>query len=187
MRIVCSYCEKEIGTKEGDENAITHGICANCKDHLIKTWKGITIMDYVNLLEEPVFVVSSDRRIVEANDAAKKYVQDSFDTSYEEKRFLHGGEFFECAYAMRQDGCGNDVHCPLCTIRSAVLQCHRDGIKRENIEAYLVQNDLNLKVYMSVEKQDEVVLLHIHQLKPVESESDREEIDNFKNLKGHHS
>ena len=31
MKIVCAWCKKEMGNKDGDNETITHGMCEQCE------------------------------------------------------------------------------------------------------------------------------------------------------------
>lgn len=45
-QVVCAYCKREIEIKHTDDskmkNKISHGICRNCKDKLLKELNDIT-------------------------------------------------------------------------------------------------------------------------------------------------
>jgi len=35
MKVVCAWCGRKIGEKEGPEDKISHGICPSCKKKLV--------------------------------------------------------------------------------------------------------------------------------------------------------
>ena len=138
MRVVCSYCRTEAGEKPPlDDPRITHGMCVACMEHFRRQWRGVTLSEYLDEFEEPVLVVTPDRRVVAVNRPMEAFMG----RGIRELRGLLGGEATECVYARLPEGCGQSIHCNTCDIRNAVLRARDTGAPVEDVEARLERDE----------------------------------------------
>lgn len=133
MKIICSYCRGDQGDKAPfDDSGVTHTICQPCAAHFTRQWKGLELGEYLGKFDKPVFVVDSDRRLIDCNTHAEKML--GFDRKA--MRGLKSGEFMECVHARLPEGCGNTVHCRDCQIRRSVAETIETGVAQTSIPAY---------------------------------------------------
>ena len=167
MKVVCAWCNKEIGEMPHQEGTpdfeVTHGICQSCKEYYLSNWH-ITLDQFLNRLEAPVLMVNAQGEIVSANDQALKILGKTLD----QVSGFKGGEVMECAYARLPGGCGNTIHCPACTIRNSVMGTFETGKSLKSVPAYLNRQNGNtiqkVELLISTEKVDDVVLLRIDEI-----------------------
>ena len=134
MRVVCSYCQADLGEKEPlDDPAVSHGICAVCHAHFRRQWKGLSLSEYLDDVPCPVVVVDEDVRMIAAN----KRMAELLGRQPGELFGLRGGEALECAYARRPGGCGRQSHCRTCTIRNSVTATFATGEPCVRVPAFL--------------------------------------------------
>jgi hypothetical protein len=123
MRVLCSYCQQSLGTKEPyDDDGVTHSICEPCFAHFSPQWEGQPFAEYLNGFPFPVALVDGDVRVVAFNDAAQRQL------GWAPPRTvgLLGGEALECARSRLPGGCGRTSHCATCALRNSVVRAHRD-------------------------------------------------------------
>lgn len=152
MRVVCSYCRKEMGEKEPLEDAsVSHGMCASCRDHFVQQWKGQQLGHYLDSFSEPVMVLSGEeQRIVAANQP----MADLLGKSDRELFGLLGGEAIECVNARRTGGCGRTLHCKVCTIRNTVRDVLDTGESREHVPATIATGGGTIDFLVSARRLD---------------------------------
>ncbi len=132
---------------------------------------GQPLGDFLDFLQQPVFIVDQDARILAANSAGRKVV------GKDETQILGqlGGEVFQCAEALLPGGCGNRLLCRSCVIRNAVMETYRDGQVRERLPAYheldLICGTREARFLISTEKVEDVVFLKIDEIAVGESKS----------------
>jgi PAS domain-containing protein len=122
---VCAWCKKRLpaGLADGHtDGLITHGICDECAE-LLLTDRRRPIREFLDSLEEAVFLVNSEGRVMSANKAAQRVV--GKDQSDIEDQL--GGDVFECANADLPGGCGKTERCRACTIRNTVMDTLASG------------------------------------------------------------
>jgi hypothetical protein len=166
MKRVCAWCRKELGRVElqaSSENAITHGICGNCRENVLFQM-GVELVEFLNSLRLPVVVVNQEGTIVNGNDQARTALQKEL----AEIEGYKGGEVFECAYARLPEGCGNTIHCSGCTIRRTVMETYDTGRSLFRVPATLCRNIPEdpeiIKLLISTEKLADIVLLRIDKI-----------------------
>ncbi len=166
---ICSHCHAEIAPpQETPENKelISHGICRSCLEEVMAGY-GQPLDDFLNSLQQPVFVVDQQARIVTANHAGKEIVG----KNGVEITGRLGGEVFQCAEASKPGGCGNRQLCRSCVIRNSVMSTYDDGIPRRKVPAYheldLVTGPQNFKFLISTEKIADTVFLRIDELEQI--------------------
>ncbi len=134
VRIICSYCRKEMGEKEPlADSSSTHGICPECYQHFSRQLEGYHLSDYLDTFEEPMVVLNSDYRVLAYN---KSYAE-AFLGEKTRPVGLLGGEFLDCANSRLPEGCGHAVHCRTCAIRNTITTTIRTGEPQKNVTAYL--------------------------------------------------
>jgi hypothetical protein len=118
-------------------------------------------MDFLDGLDAPVLVVSSDVIV----DYANKHTQDFLQKEMTYIEGFRGGDVFECAYAKLPEGCGKTIHCVACTIRNTITDTFKTGNSHLLTPAYLTQgkpdDTQEIKLLISTEKLADVVLLRI--------------------------
>ena len=166
MKRVCAWCNKNLGAAASEicsEEAITHGICAECIDKMF-VLHGSKITDFLDGLEAPVAVVDPEGRVCCANGKAQKLLHKE---RFEIEGFK-GGDVFECAYAKLEGGCGNTIHCDGCTIRTTVMDTFATGKDHLKTPASLVHGTIEdyqeISFLISTEKVKDVVLLRIDRM-----------------------
>jgi PAS domain-containing protein len=154
MKVICSYCEMDLGEKEPLENqAISHGMCRPCRTHFRRQWKGLSLSDYLDAFSFPVAVVDGNVRMVAAN----RSMADLAGRTSEELVGLLGGDAVECAYARRAGGCGRTIHCKTCTIRNAVAHTFETGEPCTRVPASVDRHDQRVRFLVSTFKQGPAV------------------------------
>ena len=163
MKRVCAWCEKVLGVFDSravSANIISHGICDQCKDMLLGPQR-VLFMAFLDGLNVPVVVVSSEGHIETANKYARELLQKELPDIVGFK----GGDVFDCAYSVLPGGCGKSIHCDGCTIRNAVMGTFLTGESRLETEASLIHgtpdNNHEIKFEISTEKFRDVILLRI--------------------------
>lgn len=165
MRLVCSYCRKELGDKEPYDNTkITHGMCIDCHSMMMRQLEGMSFDEYLEGFQVPVLIVNDQGRIAAANDLALGMME----TPLQKVQGFLGGEALECVYARLPEGCGKTVHCPACTIRNLVETtrngreiCHRKLV-------FLQKEQERLQMEVTTEYVNGMVRIAIHEVQSVE-------------------
>ena len=148
MKVICSYCGKEIGENEPLNNGrISYSICKGCLELNSKQIKGMSFNEYLNMFDVPVFIVNEEVRILAANKMAETLL------GKPKEKFvgLLGGEALECVYARLPGGCGNTVHCVTCAIRNTVTSTIQSGVIHRHVPAKLHLEDEEIAMYLSTE------------------------------------
>jgi hypothetical protein len=135
MRRVCAWCKKELNPSESDAEVhdapISHGICGDCIPKLL-SGQAKPLKSLLDQFPDPVFLVTSEGRIVTANDAGFS----ALCKRPEEVEGSLGGDAFNCRYANLPGGCGNTIHCKTCAIRNAVMSTLQSGKSNIKVPAY---------------------------------------------------
>lgn len=146
--------------ERGGSAAVTHGICQACRDELIRD-VAVPLADFLDLIEEPVLLVTDGVEVEAGNAAAAGIVNRA-------RRDLQGllaGPVFECAYAKLPEGCGRTIHCSGCVIRRSVEHTHATGEPLYRVPATLrrgeVEDPHDVALLISTEKARDSVLLRI--------------------------
>jgi PAS domain-containing protein len=168
MKVICAWCNKEIGISSAQDEAsdyeVTHGICPSCKEYYLSN-RFLTLDQFLNRLEAPVLMVNEAGEVVLANDQALQLLG----KEQHQVSGFRGGDVLECAYARLPGGCGTTIHCKACTIRINVMKTFATGKSLRSVPAYLNrENDgviQKVEFLISTEKVDEVVLLRIDEVK----------------------
>lgn len=162
MKIICSYCRKDMGQKEPlEDDSLTHSMCPSCYEHYHKMWEGLSIGEYLDDIDKPVIVVEEEGRVVAANQA----MADMLDKSDREMFGLLGGEAMECDYARLPEGCGQTVHCKTCTIRRAVNEVMETGKSVVRRQAYLNRLGGPIDMIISAHRINNVIRVVIEHLR----------------------
>jgi len=134
MKIICSYCQMEMGEKEPlKDPSLTHGICPDCFDHFSRQLDGYHLSDYLDTFVEPMVILNPDYRVLAYNKSyAASYLEEEGKPAG-----LRGGEFMDCAHSRLPEGCGNTVHCRTCTIRNTITATLKTGMPHKDVHAYL--------------------------------------------------
>jgi len=74
---------------------------------------------------------------------------------------LRRGEAMECRYARLPEGCGETVHCEICSVRNTVLEVLETGESREQVPAYVDRGAHRVPLTISAFERDGIVLLVI--------------------------
>jgi PAS domain-containing protein len=138
VRVVCSYCRKDLGRKEpyGDA-AVSHAMCADCDAYFAEQWRGMSYGQYVGRFSYPVVLVEGEGRIVAMNRPACDFLG----RRPRDVVGLLGGEAMECAHARLPGGCGKTEHCATCAIRQTVTATHQTGRAMTRVAATLRRRD----------------------------------------------
>ncbi len=164
MRKVCAWCNKNLGSPNIDmdfeDTPVTHGICGDCA-RAVLSFKAKQLQSFLDRFQEPVFLVTSEGRIVTANTAGLS----ALSKKPEEVDGKLGGEAFDCRYADLPGGCGQTVHCKTCTIRNTVMDTLESGKSHLKVAAYPdlhhITGDYRIRFLITTERVGDAVLLRI--------------------------
>ena len=91
---ICAWCKKDLGEAQNSPSIITHGICLECADKLLRDVK-IPFDDFLDSLNTPVLVIDNEGVVVMANKVAREMVGKEL----ENIQGLRGGQVVECIYS----------------------------------------------------------------------------------------
>ncbi len=149
MKVVCSYCRKEMDERPPFRNKIvTHSICPECFDYYKDQVDGLPYDVYLDKFDVPVLIVDKDARVLTLN----KQAADMTGKSQSELVGLLAGEAMECVYARMSGGCGKTVHCLECSIRNALEAAMENGEPQKRVPAFCTQGESEIKMLISTEK-----------------------------------
>ena len=158
MKVICSYCNKNMGEKEPfDDDSASHGICKECLDYYQSQINGLSLDKFLDRFKTPVLIVDEHGRAVAANKMAETMTG----KSQSEIFGLLGGEVMECAYARLPEGCGRTVHCVACTIRNTVMAAMEKGKPQMHVPVKLRQEGREIAMVISTEKIGSLVRIVI--------------------------
>ncbi len=158
MRLVCSYCQKDMGTKPplGD-GGVSHGMCPPCGEHFKALWSGMSYGEYLERFDFPVVMVEGDVRVVALNKPACQLLG----REPGEVTGLLGGEALECCRSRLPGGCGKTVHCSTCAIRNTVTRTKQTGLTMKRVPATLRRDDQTLDLLISTAAEGMLVRVTI--------------------------
>jgi PAS domain-containing protein len=162
MLVVCSYCRRTIVDDPAAGDRVSHGMCPACAEHFEALWRGMSLGEYLDQLEDPVLVVNGDARVVAANARAARLLG----RDRAELAGLLTGEALACAHARLPGGCGKTVHCRECTIRRGVDRVAQTGVAIEGAPAYLETDAGRAELRISVRALDGLVKVVVEELVP---------------------
>jgi len=161
MKVICSYCEQDLGQKEPLESKwIAYALCNPCHRRLLAEWYNEGLGRAVEELQTPVVVFTQDARVVALNQSAADIVgrppKDIFG--------LRGGEALDCKYAQLPERCGETRFCPICAIRGTIETVAETGQTLNHVPAVLNRVDRKLSFHVNAEKVGAVVMVSIDHL-----------------------
>lgn len=146
MKIICSYCRKDMGEKEPLEDTDpTHSICDECYAYYIDQIRGMSCSDYLDRYDVPILIVDRQGRVAASNRRA----QEALGRSEREMTGLLGGEVMECEFARLPGGCGGTEHCLACSIRKTVEETFNTGESVLRKKTYLNRSDRRYELVIS--------------------------------------
>ncbi|MDX1674507.1 MAG: PAS domain-containing protein [Longimicrobiales bacterium] len=135
MQRVCAWCGNDLddpGVRHEPDAGISHGVCPTCYDRLTDGM-GIPILEFLDSLDQPAFLMDADHTIGMANAEALEL----FGRRAGQVVGRRTGEVFDCENAHLPGGCGRTIHCSGCTIRQAVARTHLSGEPQLGVPATL--------------------------------------------------
>jgi PAS domain-containing protein len=163
MRVVCSYCRTDLGSKPPlEDESITHSMCPRCEDHFRRQWEGLSLGEYLDDFPRPVLVVSGENRVVAAN----RPMAELLGKPRRELYGLLGGEALECQHARLPEGCGRTIHCETCTIRRNVTRTLETGEPLERVQAHLDRDDGRTELLISTRLVEGLVQVVVEEMTP---------------------
>lgn len=163
MRVICSYCRENLGTKAPlEDESITHSMCAGCEEHFRRQWEGLSMGEYLDAFDQPVVVMEGEGRIVAANLPMAELLGKPQRALFG----LLGGEALECQHARLPEGCGRTIHCETCTIRRNVTRTLETGEPLERVRAYLDRDDGRIALQISTRLVEGVVQVVVEKMTP---------------------
>ncbi len=154
MKIVCSYCRKDMGEKEPlADTGITHSMCPDCFAYYIDQVRGISFDEYLDRYDLPILVLDADARIAACNRLARE----TLGKTESDITGLLAGEGMECEFARLPEGCGHTTHCMACSIRNTVKDTHESGRPVVSMKAYLNRADRRNTLVISARKVGDFV------------------------------
>ena len=160
MKVICSFCRKEICEIEPlSDPGVNYGMCDECHAVFAEKVKDLTLDKVIEEFETPVLVVDEDCRIVASNKLASHIV--GLGPSKRDYMGLLGGEAMKCEYADLPEGCGKTYHCIGCTIRNSVKESIEKGIPQKDIPVTLKRKDGEIKLKISTERIFSLVRINL--------------------------
>jgi transcriptional regulator with PAS, ATPase and Fis domain len=160
MKRVCVWCGHEIGKAAGEDDLVTHAICADCADKLVASTP-FALEHFLDELPEPVLIVDDDVNVSYLNRSAQELVGKTPEQAFKRS----GGEVFDCVFNALPGGCGRTIHCSGCTIRNSVTSTFRTGEPNVKVPATLNKNDpddpIAVALVITTVKEGDVVLLRV--------------------------
>jgi PAS domain-containing protein len=173
MKVVCAWCNKDLGEKHaesGTDDIISHGICPKCAQKLLAPM-AMPMTSFLDQFPAPVFLVDGEGRVISANSKAYSLVG----KNPAAVDGMLGGPVFECKFADLPGGCGHTIHCKSCTIRLTVTDTIQTSKSHYRVPAYpdlhLVTGDKKIRFLISTQKVDGSVLLVIDEIRIIEKEN----------------
>ena len=161
MRLVCSYCSKELALIEPLADArVSHGMCEECGEYFRRQWSGIKLGEYLDQFDRPVLVVGEKGRVIAANEPMASMLGQDARSIFG----LLGGEAMECQYSRLPERCGNTVHCKTCTIRNTVQRALTTGEPQLRVPAHLDQKTATVHFMISAYPRADHVIVVIDEL-----------------------
>jgi len=134
MRVMCSYCRKEMDEKEpSSDTRISHSMCVPCSDIEMAAFKPYDLGDRLRNLDRPVIVLTGERRLIACNTMTERILGRPLSAM----RGLKAGEFLACARSRQVKGCGGNLECEDCAIRKTLAQTFETGVGEERVPALL--------------------------------------------------
>jgi PAS domain-containing protein len=152
------------GDAQNGENAqpISHGICEECAEKMLSGTRA-KAREFLDGLDEPVFLADGDGRVRAANRRACSLVGKEAGDVEDQL----GGDVIECVNARLPGGCGRTVHCEACAIRNAVSETIATGRPLTNVPASKdIRTDRGVvqkRLFISTERAGTLVLLRIEE------------------------
>lgn len=165
MLVVCSYCRRTIVEDRAEGAEVSHGMCPACAEHFDALWRGMSLGEYLDSIDQPVLVVNAEGRVVAANEQLAKL----FGRNRAELRGLLEGEALACVRSRLPGGCGKTVHCRECTIRRAVDKVAETGVAAEHVPAYLKTSEGRVELQVSVSPREGFVQVVVEEMKRAEA------------------
>ena len=161
---ICAWCKKELSATDieskREDAPVTHGICPDCVRKTL-SYRAKPLKKFLDQFSDPVFLVTSEARIVVANSVAL-YLLRKMPEEVHEKL---GGEALACIYADLPGGCGYTIHCRTCTIRNPIVETLQTGKSNIRVAAYsdlhFITGERRVRFLITTEKVGEAVLLKI--------------------------
>jgi ferredoxin len=154
MRVVCSFCLKDMGKKPPlNDGSLTHAMCPECGEYFGAQWAGMSYDEYVNRFPYPVVLMEQGVRVVAINRPACDFIGRESDAV----KGLLGGEALECVHARLPGGCGKTVHCATCAVRNSVTRTHATGQPTHRVPATLRRSEATFDLLISTALNGKVV------------------------------
>lgn len=161
MKLICSYCRREMGDKEPLEDMRTsHTMCPECFDYFIDQYHGLSFDEYLDRYDLPVFIMDSEARVVAFNRIAAE----TLGLARKKTTGLLAGEAMECVYARLPGGCGKTIHCAACAIRRMIEETFETGQPIDRREAYLERDDGHHLIIISTRKIENGIQLIVEEM-----------------------
>jgi len=161
VRLICSYCRRELGEKDPlDDARITHGMCEPCLASFERQYDTVLLGEYLDRFQLPVLAVDHQGRVVATNQRMAQAIG----RPDRAVSGLLGGEVMECMYASLPEGCGHTKHCGACTVRRAVMETMATGQPLHQIPAYVDRAGERVDLLISTRLEGELVHLTIHEM-----------------------
>ena len=141
-------------------------MCEDCYDHMMRQLDGVSFDEYLEGFDFPVVLVDEEGRLAAANHKAL----DALNKPLERVKGFLGGEAFECAYARLEEGCGNTLHCPACTIRMLVNKTREEESSYEDQQVFLMTDQGKLNMTVSTSSVNGMVRIVIKEIAPAQEE-----------------
>ena len=166
MQRRCAWCQSEIaGADDRDSTApVTHGICAACLASQFGE-QAHTLRAFLDRFDEPILLIDGDAQVRMGNKRARDLVGPGLS-------LINGGrigDVVECSNAALAGGCGQQVGCMGCALRTAIAETLATGEPRRNVvqqEMVTASVSRLTDVTIATELLGEMVLLRIDEAQP---------------------
>ncbi|MDD3518744.1 MAG: PAS domain-containing protein [Chromatiales bacterium] len=124
----CNRCQAEL------DPSSTSSLCPACAGELSAAADVAALRAFVDGIDAPVLLMQREpRQVVTANTQALRM----FGKDLSQTEGHRGGEVFDCVHAFTPAGCGKDVHCESCPIKTAVLDSFATGAPSGEVQSRL--------------------------------------------------
>lgn len=108
--------------------SVSHGICLECSFSFVNG-TGIGLRQFVNGTAVPMLAMTGDAKVLAANSAGLSALGKPH-TAIQDQL---SGVVIDCERSAMGEGCGRNIECSACRLRSAIQATYLDGVARHGV------------------------------------------------------
>lgn len=129
----CTFCQSALEATQA-VGRVSQSLCPDCLEIIAMGEHALACRAILQGIDAPILMMQSNPRLVfTANDKALVL----FAKSLSKAEGHRGGEVFSCVHSYTEAGCGKDVNCEDCKIKTAIVATF-EGIHASDVSATLV-------------------------------------------------